>query len=176
LEEDSLMSLSETWVQTTPVDALRGVSAPPWYPRWRAWPSPAVSAVVVPGEAATREALDREEMRQGLIALLRRFAAFGLSWYGGELAKITPTTEQVAEAFLRALPAAKAFPKIAPDGEGGLLMVWEVSGRSFLLTINDLHLHGVIAPQTLDVEYIDDVPFDPAQVTPDKILNAIPAR
>jgi hypothetical protein len=87
---------------------------------------------VVPGEAATREALDREETRQAMIALLRRFADFGLSWYGGELAKITATTEQVSEAFLRALPAGKAFPKVSPDGEGGLMMVWEGAGkRSF---------------------------------------------
>jgi hypothetical protein len=76
---------------------------------------------------------------------------------------------------LRALPAVKAFPRIAPDGEGGLLMVWESAGQPFLLTISDLHLHGVKAPHTPDAEYIDDVPFDPAQVIPDEILGAIPA-
>ncbi|HEV7911376.1 MAG TPA: hypothetical protein VGP28_09910 [Methylocella sp.] len=170
------MTLAVTWVQTTPIEALRDASARPWYPPWRAWPSPALTVAVVPGEAATREALDREETRQAMIALLRRFADFGLSWYGGELAKITVTTEQVSEAFLRALPASKAFPKVSPDGEGGLMMVWEGAGNPFLLTINDLHLHGVIAARTPHAEYIDGVPLDSAQVIPDKILIAIPAR
>jgi hypothetical protein len=77
---------------------------------------------------------------------------------------------------LRALPASKAFPKVSPDGEGGLMMVWEGAGNPFLLTINDLHLHGVIAARTPHAEYIDGVPLDSAQVIPDKILIAIPAR
>jgi hypothetical protein len=115
-------------------------------------------------------------MRHAMIALVQRFAAFGLSWRAGEPAKITPTTHQVSEAFLRALPAAKAFPKISPDGEDGLMMVWEGAGHPFLLTINDLGLHGVIAAGTADAEYIDDMPLDSARVIPDKILNAIPAR
>jgi len=113
---------------------------------------------------------------QQMIALLQRFARFGFSWRAGEPAKITPTTHQVSEAFLRALPAAKAFPKIAPDGEGGLLMIWERSGKRFLLTINDLRLHGVIAVGAPDAEYIDGMPLDLVQVIPDKILDAIPAR
>jgi hypothetical protein len=176
LEEDGLMSLAETWIQITPIDALRETSARNWLPRWQAWPSPASNVAVVPGEAVTREALQREEMRQAMIALVQRFAAFGLSWRAGELAKITPTTHQVSEAFLRALPAANAFPKIAPDGEGGLLMVWEGADGPFILTIDDLRLHGVIAAGTPNAEYIDDVSIDSTQVIPDRILNAIPAR
>jgi hypothetical protein len=121
------------------------------------------------------DALRYEEKRQAMIALVRRFAEFGLSWRFGEQAKITPATHQVSEAFLRALPAAKAFPKVAPDGEGGLLLVWEGAGRTFLLTIDDLRLHGIVAPGTPVAEYMDDLPFS-SEGIPDAILNAIPNR
>jgi len=55
-------------------------------------------------------------------------------------------------------------------------MIWERSGKRFLLTINDLRLHGVIAVGAPDAEYIDGMPLDLVQVIPDKILDAIPAR
>jgi hypothetical protein len=176
LEKDGLMSLAETWSQTTPIDDASQAGVRTWLPHWQAWPSAASNVAVVPGEVITLEALQREKMRQAMIALVQRFAAFGLSWRAGELAKITPTTQQVSEAFLRALPAAKAFPKIAPDGEGGLLMVWERAAETFVLTIDNLRLHGVTAAGTPNAEYIDDVSIDSTQVIPDTILNAIPVR
>ncbi len=111
-----------------------------------------------------------------MIALVHRFAAYGLSWSNTEPAKITPLTQQVSEAFLSALPAGKAFPKISPDGEGGLMMVWQRAGDPFLLTIDDLRLHGVVAAGTDRAEYIDDLPFDLAEDIPQRILGCIPAR
>jgi hypothetical protein len=171
------MGVAETWVQATPIDALRVGSTWPWNPRWQAcWPSSAPTAAVVPGEAATPDVLGHEEKRQAMIALVRRFAAFGLSWRAGEQAKITPTTQHVSEAFLRALPSGKVLPKISPDGEGGLMAIWEGSGKPLVLTIDDLRLHGVIAAGTPQAEYIDDMPLDSAQVIQDRILDAIPAR
>jgi hypothetical protein len=171
------MGVAETWVQATPIDALRASSTWLWNPHWQAcWPSSAPTTAVVPGEAATREVLGHEEKRQAMIALVRRFADFGLSWRAGEPAKITPTTQHVSEAFLRALPSGKALPQISPDGEGGLMMVWERSGGPFILTIDDLRLHGVMAAGTPQAEYMDDLPLDSAQVIPDQVLDAIPAR
>ena len=125
---------------------------------------------------ARADVLGHEEERQAMIALIGRFAVSGLSWRAGEMARITPTTRSVSEAFLRALPSGKALPKISPDGEGGLMMVWEGSGRPFVLIVDDLRLHGVIAAGTPQAEYIDDMPLDSAQVLPDSILDAIPAR
>jgi hypothetical protein len=170
VEENGLMSLTETWSQPTP-GILGGALR-----TWRFWQSPSPSLAVVPGEAATRDALRHEEAREALIALVHRFAAYGLSWTGGESAKITAATQQAAEAFLRALPAGKAFPKISPDGEGGLMMVWEGAGDPLLLTIDNLRLHAVVAAATPRANYIDDLPFDWAQVIPQWILDVIPAR
>lgn len=171
------MSVAETWVETTPVDGLRGRTLAPMRPhQWPGWAS-AQSVAVMPGEAATPDVLRHEEARQAIIALVYRFAAYGLSWIGGaEPAKITAITRQVSEAFLHALPAGKAFPKISPDGEGGLMMVWEHGGEQFLLTVDDLRLHGVKAAGTSRAEYMDDVPFELAQDIPQRILDCIPAR
>lgn len=141
------------------------------------WQSPAPNNAVVPGEAVTPEVVQREKTREAMIGLTRRFAASGLSWHAGDPATITPTTQKVAEAFLRVLPAANAFPTMAPDGEGALLMVWERPWATFVLIIDDLRLHAVVRAGTQDAEYIDGVPFDVTeQVIPDEILNAIPAR
>jgi hypothetical protein len=131
---------------------------------------------VVPGEAATQEVLRHEEAREALIALVHRFAAYGMSWTHGKLAKITPVTESAAAAFLRSLPTGKAFPKISPDGEGGLMMVWETAAGPFLLTIDNLRLYGIIAAATPDAKYLDDLLFDWMQVIPQTVLDAIPVR
>jgi len=131
---------------------------------------------VVPGEAATPEVLRHQTNREALIALVHRFAAYGLSWAAGDPAKITPETEEVAEAFLRELPSCKALPKISPDGEGGLTLVWEHAGETFIMTIEDSRLHGVIAAATSHAQYIDDLPWKSLQDIPERILNAIPHR
>jgi hypothetical protein len=174
LEKDGLMSVAETWSNTDPVYGPRETRL--WSPRWRVWPTLVQSLAVLPGEAATPDVLQHEKARQALIALVHRFAAYGLSWTAGEAATITPTTEQVSDAFLRGLPARKAFPRISPDGQGGLMMVWEGASDPFLLTVDDLRLHGVVAAGTPHAQYLDDIPFDAAQDIPQRILDCIPAR
>jgi hypothetical protein len=127
-------------------------------------------------ELAAHAAVRPEQTREELIALMRRVAADGLSWTGGEARKITVPTRETAEAFLRALPPGKAFPKISPDGEGGLMMVWEGTEHPLLVTVDDMRLHAVIAAATPAAEYIDDILFGWGQEIPERILDAIPAR
>ena len=170
------MSVTETWSGATPLEALSGVVGGSWLPQFSLWQSAPQSVAVVPGEAATPDVLRHEETRAALIALVHRFAAYGLSWTAGEPAVITPSTQQAAEAFLSALPAGKALPKISPDSEGGVMMLWERPDAPFLLTIDNLRLHAVIAAATPRAKYIDDLAFDGVQVIPQPILDAIPAR
>jgi hypothetical protein len=125
---------------------------------------------------ATHTAVRSEQAREELIALVRRFTADGLSWTAEEAGQITAATRETAEAFLRALPAGKAFPKISPDGERGLMMVWEGTERPLLVTVDDMRLHAVIAAATPVAEYIDDIPFGRGQEIPERILDAVPAR
>jgi hypothetical protein len=127
-------------------------------------------------EGVTQAVIRREQTREELIALVHRFAADGLSWTAEEAAKITGPTRQTAEAFLRALAADKASPKISPDGEGGLMMVWEDNDHPLLVTVDDMRLHVVFAAATPFAEYIDNIPFGRGQEIPERVLNAIPAR
>jgi hypothetical protein len=164
-----------TWAEAAPDDALRDViSARDWYPRLP-WQRHSVSIAALPGDALTREAIGREERRRALISLVYRFAIHGLSWTADQTATIPPATAVVAEAFFDALPANKALPKISPDGEDGLMMVWEGSGDPLLVTLDGVRLHAVIAATTPYAEYLNDVPFDCWEI-PAAILTAIPSR
>lgn len=167
--------LTKLWSQPARVAALSGALGAS-RGGWSSTQSASPSVAVMPGEAATPDVLRREEAREALIALVHRFAAYGLTWNPSEAGKITPMTELTAVVFLRALPAGKAFPKISPDGEGGLMLVWERVDGPVLLTIDNLRLHAVIAAATPAAEYIDDLPFDLPQDIPQQILDAIPAR
>jgi hypothetical protein len=169
------MSLAEFWPEAISVDALQHVSVSAGSAR-RDWETSSAALAVVPREAVTDEALSYKKTREALVALVYCFEIYGLSWKGEEAAKINPRTAVAAEMILRALPASKALPRIAPDGEGGLMMVWEGRGEPFLLTIDNFRLHGVIAAATPQAEYIDDMPFDERQIIPRPILDAIPAR
>lgn len=133
------------------------------------------SSAVLPGDRASAEALDRANDLALLLSLISRFAVDGLSWEVGQLSKITSMTASTASAFFAALPANKRLPKIAPDGEGGLMAIWEKSPGPLLLTVDDSRLHAVIAATTKDAEYLDDTSFDLVAI-PTRILSEIPSR
>lgn len=74
---------------------------------------------------------------------------------------------------MRALPRSKALLKLSPDGEGGLMMVWDDGGRTLLVTVDNALLHAVIGAATPAAEYIDDIPFWLEREIPQRILDAI---
>ena len=143
--------------------------------QWRPWRPPSPSVAVFPGELATVDVFLHEKRRDELKLLTRRFAKDGLSWTAGNSFVISSPTEHAAQLFLSTLPSGKALPKISPDGEGGLLMVWERDGDPLLITVDDLRLHAVIGATTGHAEYMNDIPFDRPEI-PQAILDAIPAR
>jgi len=126
------------------------------------------------GAASTAVRRDRSGL-EARLQLLRDFAAYGLSWTSGAQAKISSASRATAEAFLRTLPDNKTLPKLSPDGEGGVMMVWEGNGRTLLVTADETVLHAVFAAATPDAVYLNDIPFDAAKTIPREILDAIPA-
>ncbi len=113
--------------------------------------------------------------RMALVDLVHRFARQSLDWAEGESEIISPTTEATAERFLAALPMRKALPRISPDGEGGLMMVWESSADYLLVTIDECLLQVVVAAATPRATYLNDLAFDEADI-PGDVLAAIPDR
>jgi hypothetical protein len=131
------------------------------------------SITVRPGEVATPESNRYATERQELLKLVRQFSIDGLSWQNGQSATISDLTHQTAHRFLSGLPARKAFPKISPDGEGGLMMVWE--GASVLvITIDDLKVHMVTNATTPNAHYLNDIVL--GDLIDPSILDAIPHR
>lgn len=133
------------------------------------------NVAVLPGEAATVDAINREKARDALIELVQRFYSHGLSWNAEGNVKISSHTANSATEFIRLLPSYVALPRISPDGEDGLLMAWECSNNLVIAVLDGRCIHLVSAATTPHAQYLDDIPFDGKQI-PDKILKLLPAR
>lgn len=117
--------------------------------------------------------MKRYRERAGLISLVNTFAQNGYSCTAGRVSTVTHESARAAKVlFQRLLPAYKT-PKIAPDGEGGLLAVWEDPEHSVVLVVDDWRLHLVVDAATPDARYFDDLDFDGVRV-PDVVASAIP--
>ncbi len=134
-----------------------------------------IDSSVFPGQAATAKVLTRERNKEALAALIDRFSLKGFSWTAGRISTINARTMVSAKAFLQVLPPETPLPRVSPDGEGGLLMLWEETGKSTLLVIDGWTMHLVESPTTPRARYLDDVPFDGEQV-PARVLQAISLR
>jgi hypothetical protein len=130
---------------------------------------------VLPGQAATVDAIGREKERDALVDLVRQFAAQGLSWTAGTTVAVSPDTAIAARAFFNALPITKSLPRISPDEDGGLTMVWEGRGDPLLAVLDGWRIHLVDAAATPRARYFDDLPFDGEQI-PRVVLDALPTR
>lgn len=76
--------------------------------------------------------------------------------------------------FVSYLPANKILPKVAPDGEGGVVFAWEGLESDTLVVIEKGFISAVIRATRPDAEYFHNIPFDCDQI-PSEILQAIPA-
>lgn len=124
---------------------------------------------VMPGEAITDEVLEYKAKRERLLNLISMFRRVGFSRTIGRVNKITSQTASAASAFIRALPERFPLPKVVPDGEGGLLLAWTISGEEFLLVVDNWLLHGVKDAGTPRAVYIEGIPFDGENI-PEAIL------
>lgn len=142
-------------------------------PRVR-WHSRA-DVAVLPGEAATADAIARDKARSALIELVQKFYDQGFSWSAGINIKISSHTIEAARAFFRVLPDDVILPKISPDGEGGLLMAWESRDKLVMAVIDGWLMHLVDAATTTNAVYLDDILFDGNRI-PSAIMDALPIR
>jgi hypothetical protein len=112
----------------------------------------AVDSAVEPGESATIYVLQNARDRRVWASVLKRYETDG---------DITRSTYDAAKAMLEALPRDKALPRVAPDGDGGLMTTWSLEDRSrTLLTIDGWFFHCVSGARTQNVTYHDVFEFD----------------
>ena len=137
-------------------------------PRYRILKSPDTSALVfdigvMPGERATPDVFANYGQRQLLESVIRKFERH---------AAVSSASQEAAITFIDALPRIAPLPKVAPDGDGGLLLAWTLeSGARTLVTIDGWTIHCVSRAGTEMAKYSDDLAFD--GVIPAEIQEAI---
>lgn len=125
-----------------------------------------------PGEAATPDVIENEQARQRLIAALALFRSHGYSQGENERGTISEASQQLSVALLNALPRHAALPKIAPDGDSGVVMVWEVNDTQLLLTVDEQGLHCVQNAGTPAAVYHDDLYYD-GSALPEQLAHVL---
>lgn len=130
---------------------------------------------VLPGKVATEDAIAEEKLRASIVELINHFFTEGHSRQAGRVSKISPDTRNSAIALFSSLPPGLVPPKLSPDGDGGLMMVWESDAASALAVLDGWTIHVVKSPATAQAEYFDDIPYDRESIPP-YLLQAIPAK
>jgi hypothetical protein len=132
------------------------------------------AAAAITGERLPTAAADRLTTLKDLVRLIMRFLAEGYSTFG-EASKISNVTARSAATFLALLPDEIPLPRIAPDGEEGLILAWEAGDRTVLLTIDGTMLHGVSLPAQGPNQYVDRIPFAGDEI-PEAIARIMPQQ
>ncbi len=130
----------------------------------------ATDTTVYPGEYVTDDLLGRKHAKDGLVRLMEQLAVPGGGWTSDRPDRISGDTARAAMAFLRQLPLRATLPRISPDGEGSLAMLWEGTDP-LLVTIDNWRIHMVEGATTAHAKYLDDVPF--AEEIPEGVLRAV---
>ncbi|NMV41824.1 hypothetical protein [Ralstonia insidiosa] len=108
-----------------------------------------------------------------LLVLIDQFASDGFSCVGERASTISKETAQSARSLFSSVLPAGRLPKIAPDGEGGLIALWDSTTSPIVLVIDNWRLHLVKNAATPQAEYFDDLPFDGESV-PQVVSESIP--
>lgn len=85
--------------------------------------------------------------------------------------KIDTMTTVFSILVIQQLPDNLPLPKIAPDVDGGLLMVWE-GQRTVLATVEGSKLHVVVDPGTLGATHFDSLMLT-GRALPPELLNVL---
>ncbi len=136
-----------------------------------------IDLAVLPGQVATPDAVCAVEERKRLLDLIARFQRHGFSQVAGREGRVSAKAAAAACDFIKLLPYDAVMPRIAPDGEGGLVAVWDRPNGALLVVIDDTHLHIVANAMTPNARYYDQLPFQPDSMRlPAEVLTVMPHR
>jgi len=117
---------------------------------------------------------DFEAHRSRLISALRRMKETAPTW-SGRAANVSAGSALTAEQFLFSLPSSVALPKVAPDGEGDVMFVWDAPGRECVVTVEPKLLHLVSKPGDPRGVQINSQRFLGIQIPP-SIMRHLPHK
>lgn len=110
---------------------------------------------VLPGQVASTQAIERSRDLLRVFEILRRFSLYGYSTTGARATKVSGAAVASAKAFLSALPADVSVPKVAPEGDDGVLLVWEERATTVLVMLDGSRLFAVKAPGAAESAHFD---------------------
>lgn len=120
-------------------------------------------------------ARDRKEALRELIGRMAE-CGFSFSYRPDEAEPLNEEAALVAKRFLELLPPDRELPKIAPDGDGGLMMAWEGDPReTVVIGVFGKFLYAVVAPGTQESLHVAEERFDHDTI-PSTILDVVPGR
>jgi hypothetical protein len=128
---------------------------------------------VLPGVALNPINLRRQRNLELLEGLIWQFALFGMSWGSGPWARVSLDARDAGISFIRGLGSRARLPKVTPDGEGNLLLVWEKVEGPLMVVVDGPRVHMVKRAATPQSEHIADLPFINGRV-PAEVLCEVP--
>jgi hypothetical protein len=115
---------------------------------------------VLPGQRATVANIEVERGLSKLSQLIEKFGQIGYSRSSDTgVTRIGAATVEAAPAFVQFLRSDIPLPRIAPDGEGGLTLVWEHQRRFTIFIIDGWKIDIVKDAMTDKAEYLFDLHF-----------------
>jgi hypothetical protein len=113
-----------------------------------------------------------EERRLRLISAILNMKGAAPNW-SGIPSVVREDSANSAAQFLRCLPGDAILPRIAPDGEGDVMLVWEGPRGNCIVTVEKRSLHLVSEPGKVNVHQVGPQQFLGFSIPP-SILTSIP--
>jgi len=104
--------------------------------------------------------LNYERERRDLIKLVNFLSEKGLEIDTDLVVKASSSSAEAASALLKQLPSKYVLPRISPDDDGGIAMIWEKDEQATILTIDGWKLHIVENPATPHSRHLPVTTFD----------------
>jgi len=116
-----------------------------------------------------------EKGKERLIGAVNRMRSSSPNWRGAQT-RVSEESAQSAKKFLDCLPGNAILPRVAPDGEGDIMFVWDAPGHpNCVVTVEKHSLHLASGLGTPEAMHVDDKRFLGVQI-PRSILKHIPLR
>jgi hypothetical protein len=121
------------------------------------------------------EQLAYENRKARLIDAVNIMKRSAPNWSGAST-RINDLSAQSAERFLRCLPGDAVLPRVAPDGEGDVMFVWDSQNQqSCIVTVEQRALHLACQLGTSQEQHIAQQRFLGVRI-PTAILDRIPSK
>jgi hypothetical protein len=85
--------------------------------------------------------------------------------------RIDDASLYASRRFLSSLPVAFPLPRIAPDGDGGVMFVWNTNSKTTIMVIEGSVFHLVKNAGTDKAEYFDNIPLQ--EIPPLELISAL---